>query len=99
MFLNSMKAVIDEFRLIANGGYLLFALYGDGFGSVSEIGLTATDFSWVPSGDATVTFSGNPWFGDLTIVKFDDPRTLIARSDSGGVFGERWDLTDTIPGR
>jgi hypothetical protein len=99
--LNAPSKTVNEtsWEGVANGRYLLFALYGDGFGSVSEIGLTPTDFSWVPSGEAAVVFSGNPWFGDLTIVELSDPRTLIASSDSGGVFGQRWVLIDRIPGR
>lgn len=83
---------------IANNGYLQFALYGDGFGSVSEVGLTPTDFSWTQTGYDTITFSGNPWFGDLVILEFHDARTLIANSHSGGVFGQRWDLIDRTPG-
>jgi hypothetical protein len=83
---------------VANGGYLRFALYGDGGGSVSQLGLAAVDFSWVPSDNATVTFTGNPWFNDLTIVEFGESGALIASSRSGGVFGQRWKLTDKIPG-
>jgi hypothetical protein len=83
---------------IANSGYLQFALYGDGFGSVSEVGLAPTDFSWTQTADDTITFSGNPWFGDLIILEFHDARTLIANSHRGGVFGQRWDLMDSTPG-
>lgn len=83
---------------IANGGYLRFALYGDGLGSISETTSPAMEFSWRPSGNDAVTFTGNPWFGDLTIVGFGDARTLSATSRSGGVFGMRWDLIDTPPG-
>lgn len=81
---------------VANGTYLRFALYGDGLGTIAVPSMV-TDFSWVLSGQDTVTFSGNPWFGDLTIVEFSDPRTFMATSRSGGVFGQRWELNDTIP--
>jgi hypothetical protein len=98
---NAPSNAVNEtsWRGVANGGYVRFAVYRDGWGSVSSLGSPATEFTWLPSGDHALTFSGNPWFGDLTIVDFRDPRTLLATSRSGGVFGQRWDLDDTPPGK
>jgi hypothetical protein len=82
---------------VANGAYVRFALYADGLGTISPTSNSATAFAWDLSGHDTVTFSGNPWFGDLTIVEFRDPRTFIATSATGEVFGQRWELVETIP--
>lgn len=83
---------------VAKGAYVRFALYGDGLGTIADAGgSAATDFSWEPSGGDSVTCSGNPWFDDLTIIEFSDTQTFIATSASGGVFGRRWDLADTMP--
>lgn len=82
---------------VANGAYLRFALYADGLGTIAAASGSPTDFAWDLSGRDTVTFSGNPWFSDLTIVEFLDTRTFAATSATGGVFGQRWGLVETIP--
>lgn len=83
---------------VASDRYLRFALFADGRGAVSEIGAPEVDFSWLPTGDAAVSLSGNPWFTDLTIVEFPDRQTLVA-SSSGERFRQRWDLSGTAPGQ